>query len=191
MRRFLIVGRTGVGKSSFINAVFGTEVAPVDAFKSCTKVVEYYTYKTAFGDVCLLDTPGLSENTLATDLAYLQLIQEAIARNPIEVLLYITPLSDNRFRPDEKRALKQLLTYLGTAVWQNAWIVFTFAGEVPFERLQEAMRRRHQDIASFLRQVGSETSAGQSFTRFQKIFLIDNVVAGWHPEAAPVTSIFT
>jgi predicted GTPase len=187
MRRFLVAGRTGVGKSSFINAAFGARVAPTAAFEACTKIIEYYTYHTPFGDVCLVDTPGLSEDTLETDRAYLRLIQAAVAHNPVEVLLYITPLNENRLRADEMNALKLLATHLTASLWKNVWVVLTFAASLPLAQVDTAAISRLEPIATFLHETLART--GKCFPGFQKIILIDNIVPNWHQDAVPISSL--
>ncbi|MEW6492750.1 MAG: GTPase [Cyanobacteriota bacterium] len=49
MRKFLLVGRTGVGKSSFVNATFGEYIAETSEFEACTKFVEHHAYNTPLG----------------------------------------------------------------------------------------------------------------------------------------------
>lgn len=54
----LFMGRTGVGKSSTINAFFGTKYAKTDSIKPCTD--EIYTYD--FKNLKIYDSPGLGES---------------------------------------------------------------------------------------------------------------------------------
>ena len=54
----LFMGRAGVGKSSTINAFFGTEYAKTDSIKPCTD--EIYTYD--FKNLKIYDSPGLGES---------------------------------------------------------------------------------------------------------------------------------
>lgn len=189
MRRFLIVGQTGVGKSSFVNATFGTSIAKTDKFKACTQVIEHYVYHTNFGEIGLIDTPGLSEDSLETDKAYLHLLQQYITRTSVDITLYITKLNETRFRPDEQRTLKLLTDYLGPSIWQRAWIVYTFAASVPNHQLHMATTVRNDSITSYLRTLtaGSATP----FSAFLKIIQIDNIVANWHNKATPISSVLT
>ena len=58
-----LIGRTGVGKSSLINALCGSYVAPVSDTKSCTKNAQ--VYQCMDGDRTLmeiLDTRGIAES---------------------------------------------------------------------------------------------------------------------------------
>lgn len=189
MRRFLIVGQTGVGKSSFVNSVFGFSQAKISAFEPCTKIVEYFAYKTIFGDIHLIDTPGLSEDTVEVDIAYLRLVHNALAQNPVNVALYVTRLDDTRFRPSEKRALQLLTTYLGSSLWLHSWLVLTFAASIPAQHLKEATKVRAEQISSYLREVTRAAGQGNHFDHFVQLLLIDNVVSNWHPDAVPVSSI--
>ena len=188
MRRFLVVGQTGVGKSSFINATFGLEMAHTSAFEACTKVIEYYVNQTPFGDICMIDTPGLSEDTVATDVTYLRLIRNAITQKPADITLYVTRLNDTRFHADEMRTLKLLTAHLGSSIWRNAWIVLTFAASVPAARIDETTTKRLESIASFLYRLVADNSV---FSGFQKVLLIDNIVPAWHQDAVPAASVLT
>lgn len=189
MRRFLVAGQTGVGKSSFINATFGLHLAKTSKFEPCTKVVEHYAYGTPFGNVCLIDTPGLSEETEDIDKAYLQQISSAIAEQRIDITLYLSRLNDNRFRPSEKKALILLTNELGSDIWNNAWLVLTFAASVPTYELSEAYKHKVSHIDSFLKQITLLAARVSSFQGFKKVILMDNIVRNWTATAVPISSI--
>ncbi|MEZ4660166.1 MAG: GTPase [Caldilineaceae bacterium] len=186
MRNFLIVGQTGVGKSSFVNATFGKQVASIDEFRACTNIVKYHAYETPFGDVCLIDTPGLSESTEELDLEYLAMIGSSVEYQNLYATLYISPLNATRLRSSEKSTLKLLTEVLGSTIWLNAWLVFTFAASVTPERLEVAWQERHRQIAHYLQEI---TASGACFENFHQIILIDNVVCNWSKEAVPVASL--
>ena len=54
----LFMGRTGVGKSSTINAFFGTKYAKTDSIKPCTDEIYIYDFK----NLKIYDSPGLGES---------------------------------------------------------------------------------------------------------------------------------
>src|SRR5882757_6013657 len=59
--KIVAVGRTGVGKSSTINALMGKEVAPVGHFEPMTDSIEQYKVSLNGIPCVLADTPGLCE----------------------------------------------------------------------------------------------------------------------------------
>lgn len=66
--RLFLIGRTGVGKSSLINAICGSYLAPVSDTRSCTETAQLYQCKE--GDRVLmdiLDTRGIAESESLVD----------------------------------------------------------------------------------------------------------------------------
>lgn len=194
MRRYLIVGHTGTGKSSFINVVFGKEVARPAPFEACTKEVQHYTYTTPYGPVDLIDTPGLGEttpgqgeDTAALNQAYLDLVSKDIAQQPINVMFYVSRMDYSRFYPAEKRALQLITEHLGAQCWQGSWLALTHAAFVREEHFEETAKKRIEQISIFLQDLTSVHRAEQRFKHFAKILLIDNINETWNTYALPTT----
>jgi len=185
MKNFLILGKTGVGKSSFINSVFNKPVAQTSSYEACTKVVEMFAYHAEFGQVCLLDTPGLAEDDLALDYHYLDLIKQAIKSRRIDFMIYVTPLNDTRFRPTEKRTIKLILETLGPQIWNSCWLIFTFAASIERKEFDTVSAHKTQIFNEYL----SEIMNG-GFTGFNRLYFLDNVVSNWHDDTVPVNEIF-
>ena len=104
----MLIGRTGVGKSSFINTAFGVKTASISHYESCTKIIKHYSKSTEWGDFCLIDTPGLCEDNESLDFKYLTMIKNDDSIPDNISVIYITPLNDTRFKREEKMALKKL-----------------------------------------------------------------------------------
>ncbi len=126
----LLVGRTGVGKSSTINSLLGAEVAPVGKFTATTMQVKNYPHTHGGLQYNIIDTPGLCDDLPeeGNDQRYLADIREAARET--DCLLFVTELDAARVSSDERRGIKMITEALGPAVWENALIVFTRADKV-------------------------------------------------------------
>ncbi len=60
---FALVGRRGAGKSSLVNAIFGSKVAEVGHVKSQTGRGKWFDYKSERGALAILDTRGIQEGS--------------------------------------------------------------------------------------------------------------------------------
>ena len=69
--RLLLLGRTGVGKSSLVNFISGEERCETDPYRACTKKTKEITIDR--GDLLyeIIDTPGLCEAGSELDSYYL------------------------------------------------------------------------------------------------------------------------
>lgn len=186
MRKYLLVGRSGVGKSSFINSVFGKYIAETAEYEACTRVVAHYAHNSPWGDVCLIDTPGLAEDDVDCDNNYLRLISQKVDLDQTFATVYITRLDDTRFRPDEKRTLSRLTEHLDKRIWSRTILILTFAASVPSHRRNEAAKQRGGDIRDYLKQLVTNTQ----FSNFHSCWLVDNVVEKWTDNSVPVSTIF-
>lgn len=147
----LIVGRTGVGKSSTVNSLMGTEVAKVGNYEPTTFDVEVYESTAEGVRFAVVDTPGLCDGLAedGNDERYLALIRQKVPQ--IDCVWFVSRLDETRVTHDERRAVRLLSAALGPGMWAHGLVVLTFAGSVPQERYHEAVRERgrllRQEIA--------------------------------------------
>ncbi|ABB57183.1 GTPase family protein [Synechococcus elongatus] len=100
--RFLLIGRTGAGKSSLINALFQTETAIVDCLPS-TPAIQTYDWQLDNGDrLQLLDSPGY-EQAGRFDLWESVLT----AADTADAVVLLTPATDPALASD-RRCLQDL-----------------------------------------------------------------------------------
>ncbi len=59
--RVLVLGATGVGKSSLINAIFGKKIRPVITIESTTRDFSENSYEVDGGRIIIIDSPGYGE----------------------------------------------------------------------------------------------------------------------------------
>ena len=186
MKKYLIIGKTGVGKSSFINSAFGKYITATSEFEPCTRIVEHFAYNDELGQFCLIDTPGLADNNEEDDTIYLKNIIENVNIDTLYATIYVTRLDDTRFRQEEKQILKLLTKYLGVNLWRDSILVFTFAASIDDANRNNQVNVRYNQISSF---VGELLETKYKFTGFKRCLLIDNLIHNWSSSAKPLNEL--
>ncbi|WP_217521247.1 GTPase family protein [Vibrio metschnikovii] len=96
--RIGVFGKTGVGKSSLCNALFGQEICKVSDIKACTREPQDVLLEFGKGKgITLLDVPGVGENQ-KRDLEYSELYQNLIPE--LDVILWVLKADDRAFSVD-------------------------------------------------------------------------------------------
>ncbi|MFE7065950.1 GTPase family protein [Microbacterium sp. NPDC057658] len=106
-----IFGKTGVGKSTLINAIFGEEVAPTGVGEPVTMDEHLYIHRSGF--LGLLDTRGLEigkdTDELIRELGdYLKKMRQRPLSEQIHVAWYCVRATDRRFEDTEAELIRRL-----------------------------------------------------------------------------------
>lgn len=156
---FLLVGRTGVGKSSTVNSLMGKEIAIVGDYEATTMAIEEYDTQINQIPFKVIDTPGLCDDLeeLENDYKYLEMMRSQVKQ--IDCMWFVSRLDETRVTNDEKRGIKLISEAFGAEVWQHAVIVFTFANSIPSDRYLEALEKRTELIREVIaKYTDSETA---------------------------------
>ena len=158
---FLLLGRTGVGKSSTVNALIGENIAEVGDFTATTFQVKPYKSQIQGINYSIIDTPGLCDNRPEKhqDELYLKEIKKRILS--IDCVWFTTPLNETRLRSDELYGIKVITKVFGKEIWDRSIIVFTFADLIPPEKYFFTLQQRTNLIVSAIQEYSGEAIAKQ------------------------------
>jgi GTP-binding protein EngB required for normal cell division len=157
---FLLLGLSGVGKSSTVNSLFNQIVAPVGDFVSTTLEPTRYEHVINNIKVDIYDTPGLCDGPPGNENDQHYLEQICSKMKKVDSVLYVVRLDQTRPYP-EKPCIKVISEALGKEIWQRAVIVFTFADKVDPEKYDEMLRKRGDLIRKEISIYAGERVAGE------------------------------
>jgi GTP-binding protein EngB required for normal cell division len=147
---FLLIGRTGVGKSSTLNSLMGAKIAPVSDFDPCTTNIDIQETNLHGAIVRVIDTPGLCDiEGAANDAQYIELMRQKIPYT-IDVVLFVSRLNESRVDASEQRGLRLITEAFGELFWKKAVIVFTCSDMVSPSRFEEYLDERTKRIHAAL-----------------------------------------
>ena len=126
---FLVTGKTGVGKSSTINGLVGSDIAKVGEWQVTTFEVARYPVVRNGIKMCFFDTKGLCDDLPEPfdDQLYTARIRQQV--NEFHSLWFVSRLHDTRLTIGERRAFQWLSNAFQykEKIWEHAIIVLTCA----------------------------------------------------------------
>ena len=149
---FLLCGRTGVGKSSLVNSLIGSEICDVGdpggktGFKRCTATVSKTIANICGVIVNIFDSPGLQDGT-NSDEEYLEDMYSKC--KDIDLVIYCVDMTIPRYTHDEIQATQLITNKFGTDFWNRCVLVLTKANNIrvpPKEKKSKRPRDYHQRL---------------------------------------------
>lgn len=93
-----ILGKTGAGKSTLVNALFGSNVRDTSTYKGCSRDVGTVTLEMDGKKLYLYDLPGAGES-MERDKEYAPLYKEVLPK--LDVVLWVIKADDRALTSDE------------------------------------------------------------------------------------------
>ena len=176
---FILIGKTGVGKTSLLNLIYGNNIGKVGySTNSETKIsTEYYIKKkigSEFIYFCLIDTPGLYDtngeeiDTIQTDKINILISEKDIK---IKGLLFLSNFQNERFDASEILSLiKYNSIFPLKDFWKHMVIIFThYYGDPDGESKEEIKRRSTEEYSKIFRNIMEKTKGVSEPIDFDKI----------------------
>lgn len=98
--RIGIMGKSGAGKSSLINAILGKELCKTGGVGGCTREFQEERSKMGNSELVFVDLPGIAENK-ERDLEYKKLYLEQLQKG-LDIILWVIKVDDRANQNDEE-----------------------------------------------------------------------------------------
>jgi GTP-binding protein EngB required for normal cell division len=131
VKRVLLLGHTGAGKSTLFRTITGAYAPTSDAPIPCTVGIQKDRYHWQHCILECIDTPGfgdsrgnMSNDRVLSGIAEF-LKKEYLAGRRIHTVLYLIDVSKNRIDESASRQAKVFEALMGHDVWSNVCFIFT------------------------------------------------------------------
>ncbi|KAI4324885.1 hypothetical protein MLD38_030329 [Melastoma candidum] len=170
----LVMGKSGVGKSSTVNSIIGERAVAVSAFQSEGLRPVIVSRLSAGFTLNVIDTPGLIEGGYVNDQT-LEIIKRFLLDKRIDILLYVDRLDAYRVDNMDKQVIKAITDSFGKDIWRRALVVLTHAQLSPPDGLEYDVffSKRSESLLKVLR-VGARIKKQDAWGFNIPVVLVEN-----------------
>ena len=181
---FILIGKTGVGKTSLLNVMLGYSAGKVGySSKSETSKSNFYCFKeeinSKFNYYCIVDTPGLYDtNGKEADKNQKQEIIKLVSEKNIKIkgLLFLSNFQNERFDSSEQLSLIEYNAIFPLKeFWKRITLIFTHYYEDPNgdskEEIQERAEKNLSEIFKVIMNKIKNVSEPIKYTKLNKKYV--------------------
>ncbi|KAL3532280.1 hypothetical protein ACH5RR_005801 [Cinchona calisaya] len=128
--KILVLGKSGVGKSSTINSIFNQMKAMTDAFHPATDRIQEVEGTVNGIRISFIDTPGLlpsSPSSMRKNRKILHSVKQFVRKSPPDIILYFERLDFIDMGYSDFPLLKLISEVFSPAIWFNTILIMTHA----------------------------------------------------------------
>ncbi|KAM8746505.1 GTPase IMAP family member 7-like [Acanthopagrus schlegelii] len=141
-RRIVVLGKTGAGKSSLANTIFGESVFKTDdSPESGTSKCQAETRSVNGRNITWIDTPGLFD-THRSEEEMKPEIMRCIAECAPGPHAFLIVLKVEKFTVHEQEVIKKMQQYFSEKAFKYATVVFTHGDELRGQTIEQFVNKR-------------------------------------------------
>ena len=131
-KTFIVVGKMGTGKSTFVNNATGSSASTSSGYSSCTQRISTY----AKNGLTIVDTPGLSDPN-KTDEEIVNEINIAAGSLSINGIIFIRNVFEYRWSAEEIHILHHVKAWYKNWDSRNVFYFFTHCDQTNSSTVSE------------------------------------------------------
>ncbi|XP_042256765.1 GTPase IMAP family member 9-like [Thunnus maccoyii] len=134
--RIVMIGKTGVGKSSLANTIFGEDVFTINHISNAeTKECQAQTRSVNGRSITLVDTPGFFDTNMSEENPRTEIVKCITERAPgphvFRIVLGEKRSGVEKFTKQENDVIRKICEYFPEEAFKYAAVVFTHGDQLP------------------------------------------------------------
>lgn len=166
---FILLGRTGYGKSTACKALTGNENIKISqGHNSCTSEVSYYpgTFIKNNNNLyfTMIDTPGLDDSDGRDQIIYQDLRNMFQTKNlKVKGIIIVFSLQNNRFGQSEKTIIQKIINLVPI---KNLWKYFTILVTHCYSNKPEKLEKKKKEFKNDIKDLFEKDYIPNSFLKY-------------------------